>query len=448
MGRQKNSGFIFLIMGVVGAMMVCFFNLYLQTNRLDLLSKTPGIEMYNTYRFLCMLSIGIILCFSFAVLCISIRFQQRILVSILFILLGLIAVGSIQYSFLNYYHISNAYLWNPLNYILRIGILFVLSLIVYIIFEVPKWIIVLSAVVNSVFVFINIVFALFAKSFAPSLKSTWFGACEIYQVICIAGLLVTAAFFVKKDFYYSKHILIALVVLACHLPMQLVPAKSFKPCYLSFYEVSFLIMFMIMGFTLLNYIISSYEEAKRQLALELETDKNFIQRREHYDTFAEQLDGINDIPEYTYSPILAVEALLLYYAKYAKMNKIAFSANMMIPKDIKVKHGELCLALANLLDNAVEACDKMETGRKYIQVEATMVDHMMMLEVRNSYDGLPLVPCGDLFYTTKDFTPKGMGLTTTKDIATRYNGSLSIQAKADVPEPYFVAQLFFSRVAS
>lgn len=447
MGKQKNSGFVFLIVGIIGAMMVCFFNLYLHTNRLDLLTKIPGPEIYGSYRFLCLLTIGIVVCFSFAVLCISIRFQQRLLVSILYIVLGLIAAGSIQYSFLNYYQISNPYLWPPANYALRIGILFMLSLIIYMVFEVPKWITILSAVINGVFLVVTLVFALFAKYFGASIRTTWYGACEIYQIISIAGLLCTAAIYVKKDFSYSKHILIALVVFACYLPTLLM-SGIYKPCYLSFYEVAFLLMFMIIGFTLLNYIISSYEADKRLIALEQETDKNFIKRREHYETFAEQLDGIKDVPEYTYSPILPVEALLLYYAKYAKMKKIKFTANMSVPKDVKIKHGELCLALANLLDNAIEACDKMETGKKYIQIEANMVDHMMMLEVTNSYDGQPLVPCGDLFYTTKEYVTKGMGLTTTKDIATRYNGSLSIQAKADVPEPYFSAQLFFSRVAN
>lgn len=447
MGKQKISGFIYLIVGIIGAMMVCFFNLYLHTNQLDLLTKTPSTEIYDTYRFLCLLSIGIILCFSFSVLCISIRFQQKILVSILYILLGLVATGFIQYTFLNYYHINNAYMWTPANHALRIGILFILSLILFLAFEVPKIVNIITSIVNGVFLFITLIFVLFAKSFNASARTTWYGICEIYQLIFIILLIAVAVYFVKKDYAYSKHMLIALITFACYLPTQLLSSK-FKPCYLSFYEVSFLVMFIIIGFTLLNYIITCYEEEKRQLALEQETDKKFVQRREHYEVFAEQLDSVKEIPEYTYSPILAVEALLLSYEKKAKINRIQFTVNLDIPKDVKIKHSELCLALSNLLDNAMEACEKMESGKKYIQVDANIVGHMLMLEVTNSYDGLPLIPYGDLYYTTKEYVTKGLGLTTTKDIATRYNGSLSIQAKADVPEPYFTAQIFFSQVAN
>lgn len=446
MSKQKNSGFIFMIVGIIGAMMVIFFNLFQHTNRQDLLNPVPGTGIYNTYRFLCILAIGIVICFGLTVLCISIRFHQQYLVSILFLGTGILSVVLIQYIFSNYYEIHNVFLWPAANHGLKIGILFLLSLILYTMFELPNWVKIVSASVNGCFLVAVLIFLIFAKAFTLPARNIFYGICYGYEAVCIIALIVNIIHFVKKDVSYSTHVLVALVAFACYLPAELI-FRSFQPCYLTFYEVSLLILYAIMGFTLLNYIISSYDSEQRYIALEHETDKNFIRRREHYETFAEQLDGVKEIPEYTYSPILAVEALLLYYAKYAKMNKIDFQVNFDVPKNVRVKHSELCLTLANLLDNAVEACDKMESGRKYIHLEANIVGHMMMLEVRNSYDGLPLVSSGDLYNTTKEYTPKGMGLTTTKDIATRYNGSLTLQAKADVPEPYFNAQLFFSRVA-
>lgn len=449
MRKQKNSTYLFLILGIIGAMMVCFFNIYQHTNRFNLLDPVPSASIFNTCRVICTLTIGAIICFGLTALCISIRFKQQYFISILYLLIGLLSVAYIQFTFSNYYEIKDIFAWNPINHGLKIAILLLLSLMIYTMFKLPIWVRITSLVVNGGFFIATLVFLIFAKSFTLPTRTIFYSTCEVYEVICMLGLVVTTFILVKKDIYYSLHVFCAMLAFACYPLADFIfcDVLTFKPCYLSFYEFGSLVLYLILGFTVLNFIVSSYDAEQRKLALDLEIEKNITKRREHYETFAEQLDNVKEIPEYTYSPILAVEALLLYYEKNAKMRHIDFQVNFDIPKEIKIKHGELCLVLANLLDNAIEACDKMKTGPKYIHLDANIVEHMMMLEIRNSYDGLPLVPCGDLFYTTKEYSTRGTGLTTSKDIATRYNGSLSLQAKADVPQPYFNAQMFFSRVA-
>lgn len=446
MNRQKSNGFLFLIFGIIVAVLICFFNLYEYTNRLDLISKVPGADIYNKYQLLCMLCIGIFLCFGLVLLCIGVRFQQDISICIQYVLLSCVAAGFMKYSLSTYYHTEKYFFETPEQYAFHIANLFLLSLITYLIFQASKWVHVLSCTVHGVFLAAALFFVLFKKYLPESVLPYWSIICEVYQFISIAGLLLSAILWVKKDLDYSKPVLAAYVVLTCYLPTRFA-YKFFQPCYLSFYQVAFIIAYLILGFTILNLIISDYEDEEHYQYLETETEKNFVHRRTHYETFARQMDALESMTDFTFTPILPVEAILLDYAKKMKPEKIDFTAKIDVPRDVRIKHGELCLVLANLLDNAFEACEKMETGKKYIRLEAYMVEHMMMLELYNSYDGKPLVSCGDLYYTSKEYAIKGMGLTTAKDIATRYNGSLSIQAKTDVPEPYFVTQLFFPEVA-
>lgn len=52
--------------------------------------------------------------------------------------------------------------------------------------------------------------------------------------------------------------------------------------------------------------------------------------------------------------------------KYASMLGIAVSTRMSIPTEMNIIEDDMVIILGNILDNAIEACQKVENGRIHI----------------------------------------------------------------------------------
>lgn len=98
--------------------------------------------------------------------------------------------------------------------------------------------------------------------------------------------------------------------------------------------------------------------------------------------------------------------------------KIVFSG--AIPP-VGISDGDLCTVLANLVDNALEACEKM-TKDKTVRIEAKTVKDYFVLSVSNPYIETPTLKT-----TKKDKKNHGIGLGNIKKVIKKYNGALSFQ---------------------
>ena len=101
---------------------------------------------------------------------------------------------------------------------------------------------------------------------------------------------------------------------------------------------------------------------------------------------------------------------------------------------------DLGIILNNLLDNAIEACEKLESGKGFIRLMLKRKKQFLLLEVENSFDGtVPVQTDGGLALpTTKQstlpgiITEHGIGLENVRDVAERYFGGVSIKVKGEV----------------
>ena len=101
---------------------------------------------------------------------------------------------------------------------------------------------------------------------------------------------------------------------------------------------------------------------------------------------------------------------------------------------------DLGVILNNLLDNAIEACEKLEPGKGFIRLTMKRKKQFLLLDVENSFDGAVPVQAGGRFIppTTKQstmpgiITEHGIGLENVRDVAERYFGGVNIKVKGDV----------------
>ena len=100
---------------------------------------------------------------------------------------------------------------------------------------------------------------------------------------------------------------------------------------------------------------------------------------------------------------------------------------------------DMGIVLNNLLDNAIEACEKLEQEKRYISLTLKRKNHFMLIEVENSFDGKLEWKDGEAVPATMKqsslpdvLMEHGIGLKNVKDVADRYLGYMDIKAGRDV----------------
>lgn len=116
---------------------------------------------------------------------------------------------------------------------------------------------------------------------------------------------------------------------------------------------------------------------------------------------------------------------------------IRFDADLRYSGEIPVF--DFGIILNNLLDNAIEACEKLEAGKGFIRLSLKRKKQFLLLNVENSFDGnMPLREGALLPATTKHsalpdiVTEHGIGLENVRDMAERYFGGVDIKVKGNV----------------
>ena len=127
---------------------------------------------------------------------------------------------------------------------------------------------------------------------------------------------------------------------------------------------------------------------------------------------------------------LVIDALLYHKRRQAAERGIRWQCDAKLPKDCQVKEIDLCIIVGNALDNALEACGKLqETDHPFIQVYLEKVKKCLFMEVRNSAEA-------ELGWEKKGSRKKpgahGLGLGNIKAAVAGYNGTMHVEAENGV----------------
>ena len=134
-----------------------------------------------------------------------------------------------------------------------------------------------------------------------------------------------------------------------------------------------------------------------------------------------------------------VNSMISYFDNICIDENIQFKYQLVVPEtNSQDIDSDLCVVFANLIENATEACMRMEEGSKFINIRSKIHNGFLVISMENSYDGKPLVE-GDLFYSTKR-DGLGIGLSSIKSIAESYHGS----ARFTSGETVFTSQVYMN----
>ena len=152
---------------------------------------------------------------------------------------------------------------------------------------------------------------------------------------------------------------------------------------------------------------------------------------EKIDSYLKNMEGIVLEADGDMTGNKAVDALLYQKRKRAEEENIKWECDVQMPKDYCINEFDLCVLFGNILDNALEACGRMQRGEcRFINIQAKTVKKCFLLEVKNSMDRTE--KCTDGFTHKGDSQEHGIGLLNVSDVVNRYNGAVHKEAEKGI----------------
>ncbi len=149
-----------------------------------------------------------------------------------------------------------------------------------------------------------------------------------------------------------------------------------------------------------------------------------------YDELAVYLERYRaTVPEdetFSFCDHLAVNALLQYFAGYAKAIGAGFAATVHIPSELGIPDEVLAVVLGNLLENAMDAAVAEGSGA-VISVRGKSDEGTVFFKIRNTCNRPPKTDRNGNYISTKAGTGHGIGISSVSEIVHRYNGLMEIR---------------------
>lgn len=130
---------------------------------------------------------------------------------------------------------------------------------------------------------------------------------------------------------------------------------------------------------------------------------------------------------------LVLDSLLTEKIRVAKELGIDIQLELLIPKEIPVPLAYWSVLMGNIMDNAIEACERSDKTHRFISVQIRMDGNMLFGSVANTSDDDKMIRRGDSFQTTKkDKRFHGKGMLAIRWAVERYDGALEYEQKDGV----------------
>lgn len=132
----------------------------------------------------------------------------------------------------------------------------------------------------------------------------------------------------------------------------------------------------------------------------------------------------SEITQYSYSS--AINALLSHYETLCHDFQIHTDFKISLPDKLPISEIDLCVLLGNLLENAFDACQKVNDPKISLKIAETSLS-TIALKITNPYNN-EIIEKNNDFVSTKHKGP-ALGIQSIKIISKKYNGFVDISYK-------------------
>ena len=174
-----------------------------------------------------------------------------------------------------------------------------------------------------------------------------------------------------------------------------------------------------------SYLKRQLHDLKHQLAGMNISDENFLEYKQ------EMQKTIRKFETWNVSGNSVLDSLLTQKQQQCIEKEIQLVCNVDGKAIDFLAVRDICIIMGNLLDNAVEAAEKLEKPEdKIIQIEMKQKNQFLLIKVENRYQGQIVVKENSLPQTDKeDRENHGIGLKSVKITVEQYGGNLNIETE-------------------
>lgn len=148
-------------------------------------------------------------------------------------------------------------------------------------------------------------------------------------------------------------------------------------------------------------------------------DTDHEKLREYIDSLIEAIPSVQK----QYCDNMAVNAIVSRYAAICEQRGIECSVHLTVPgSNEQITDSSLCVIFGNLLENAVEACNRMTEGHRFIRLNSSMQYNLLTITVDNSFDGKATEVAGK--FRSRKREDFGIGLSSVKSVAQKNGGDV------------------------
>lgn len=116
--------------------------------------------------------------------------------------------------------------------------------------------------------------------------------------------------------------------------------------------------------------------------------------------------------------------LLSYCFTLAKESGISIDCKATLPEKISVSEPDLWVLFGNCIENAIEACNRQQSGEKFIKLRVRLNGGTLGIALNNSCEGAIQKNDNGVFMSSKIPNRTGIGLVSVQTVVEKYHGAL------------------------
>lgn len=158
-----------------------------------------------------------------------------------------------------------------------------------------------------------------------------------------------------------------------------------------------------------------------------ENSEESIEKASEIISAMEKSINATKLPVYTENVI--VNAIVGAKSEEASKKGITLEVQIDVPKELSIESIDLNCVFLNLLNNAIEATEKLEKEEKHISLKAGIKAGYLFVKVENEFNELETNSSGELLTTKEDKENHGIGTSLLSEIAKKYDGEFQTEQK-------------------
>lgn len=128
---------------------------------------------------------------------------------------------------------------------------------------------------------------------------------------------------------------------------------------------------------------------------------------------------------------VVVDALLTAKLQACERAGIRATFRVEVPQNVPLPAVDVCATFSNVLDNAINACEAVGQGERWVDLRARIEGGYLVVKASNSCSPAAAEAQAASAHDSAPFREHGWGLTILQGLADRYDGSLSMQQSGE-----------------